>query len=189
MERQEAIDIVAEHRRDALSVATMGSMAPWRQAGQTAEGHLDVIGCMGSASSVALGLALGRPGRKVLVLDGDGSLLMQLGSLVTIGGIQPANLYHFVFANGVYMTTGNQRLPGLDSIDFPGLALGAGYRQAVRVESAGELREALPSVLSAKGPALVQVDIEVQQNPPRGVGGASMADQVQALRAQLSPQR
>ena len=189
MQRQEAIDILAEHRRDALSVATMGTLAPWRLAGQTAEGHLDAIGCMGSASSIALGLALGLPGRKVLVLDGDGSLLMQLGSLVTIGGMQPANFYHFVFANGVYMTTGNQRIPGLDSIDFPGLALGAGYRQAMRVRSADELREALPGVLSAKGPALVQVDIEVQPDPPRGGGGTSMADQVQALRAQLSTQR
>ena len=61
---------------------------------------------MGSASSIGLGLALARPERKILVLDGDGCLLMQLGSLVTIAALAPANFYHVIFENGRYETSG-----------------------------------------------------------------------------------
>ena len=64
---------------------------------------------MGSASSIGLGIALAQPNKKVIVMDGDGSLLMQLGSLVTIAGAAPENLYHFVFENGVYATSAVSR--------------------------------------------------------------------------------
>ena len=101
MERSEAIDILAEGRGDAISVATMQSASPWYEAGQSDGDHVDASACMGSASSLGLGLAIARPDRKVMVLDGDGSLLMQLGSLVSIAESSPANFYHFVFANGL----------------------------------------------------------------------------------------
>ena len=67
---------------------------------------------MGGASSLGLGLALARPDRRVIVFDGDGSLLMQLGSLATIAGAAPRNLVHFLFKNGVYHTSGAQGIPG-----------------------------------------------------------------------------
>ena len=89
-----------------MSVVTMQSVYPWHQAGQGETFHVDASQCMGSASSIGLGLAVARPDKKVMVLDGDGSLLMQLGSLVTIAGQSPANLYHFVFANGLHQSTG-----------------------------------------------------------------------------------
>ena len=79
MERQEAIDILAEGRGDAISVPTMQSVFPWHEAGQGDVLNVDASQCMGSASTLGLGLALARPDRKVMVLDGDGSLLMQLG--------------------------------------------------------------------------------------------------------------
>ena len=83
---------------------------------------------MGSASSIALGIALAQPSRKVIVMDGDGSLLMQLGSLVTIAGAAPENLYHFVFENGVYATSGGQPLPAEGRLDFEMMARGAASR-------------------------------------------------------------
>ena len=84
MERQEAIEILAEGRRGAISVPTMQSVFPWHEAGQGDILNVDASQCMGSAATIGLGLALAQPKRKVMVLDGDGSLLMQLGSLVTV---------------------------------------------------------------------------------------------------------
>ncbi|HCH35717.1 MAG TPA: hypothetical protein DEU64_03545, partial [Dehalococcoidia bacterium] len=80
MERQEAIDLLAEGRSGAIAVATMQSIYPWHQAEQAEYLHIDASQCMGSAASIGLGLAMARPDKRVMVLDGDGSLLMQLGS-------------------------------------------------------------------------------------------------------------
>ena len=90
------------------------------------------VGFMGGASSLGLGMALARPDRRVLVLDGDGSLLMQLGSLATVAGAAPRNLVHFLFKNGVYHTSGAQGIPGGLSVDFVMMAKGAGYRTTRR---------------------------------------------------------
>ena len=112
MLKQEAIDLLVKHRNGAISVTTMQAAAPWHLAGQTTSMHVEASLCMGSAASLALGLAVGAPQHKVIVLDGDGSLLMQLGSLVTVAAARPANYYHFVFANGYYESSGNQPVPG-----------------------------------------------------------------------------
>ncbi|MCH8199655.1 MAG: thiamine pyrophosphate-binding protein [Chloroflexi bacterium] len=188
MERQEAIDILAEGRGDAISVATMQSVFPWQEAGQSENLHVDASQCMGSASSIALGLALARPDRKVMVLDGDGSLLMQLGSLVTIAGAAPANLYHFVFANGLHQSTGNQPLPAQGVFDWCAMASAAGYRKAVRIEQAEDLIEQLPGVWETPGPVLVELVIAREETEPRWAG-VPMAGQVVALKASLAADR
>ena len=94
------------------------------------------------------------------MLDGDGSLLMQLGSLVSIAHAQPRNLYHFVFANGVHETTGNQPLPGVGKFDFCVLAMGAGYQGAFSLNTKEEFEEQLPQILDTPGPVLVNLVIE-----------------------------
>ena len=85
-------------------------------------------GAMGLASSHGLGLALGAPDKRVIVLDGDGSLLMNLGSLVTIGAQAPKNLVHFVANNGTYEANGGHPIPGRGNVDFAGFARSAGYK-------------------------------------------------------------
>jgi thiamine pyrophosphate-dependent acetolactate synthase large subunit-like protein len=185
MQRKEAIEALAEARNGALAVAIMQSEAPWHDAGQADEFYLDITGCMGAASSVGLGLALAQPDRKVMVLDGDGSLLMQLGSLVTIADSRPENLYHFVFANGVHQSTGNQRLPAQGTFDFCKLALAAGYRQAASFDTPEEIDRGLPAVLAAPGPALIRLTIDVEENAVRWPG-SSMADEVQRMRSALA---
>ena len=184
MQRSEAIAALAEARNGALSVAIMQACAPWHDAGQADELHVDAQGCMGSASSIGLGLALAQPGRKVLVLDGDGSLLMQLGSLVTIAAAAPANLYHFVFDNGAHQSSGNQPVPAAGKFDWCQLALAAGYAGADSFEEAAELREALPRLLASRGPALIRLWIAREDTPPRWPT-AKMAGQVQALKQAL----
>ena len=185
MERQEAIDILAEGRGGAISVATMQSVFPWQEAGQSETLHVDASQCMGSASSLGLGLALARPGHRVMVLDGDGSLLMQLGSLVTIAAVAPANLYHFVFANGLHQSTGNQPLPGQGIFDWVVLAKASGYKQAVKIAGAEALIEQLPGIWELEGPVLIELTIAPEDGPARWTG-VPMAKQVAALKEQLA---
>ena len=94
---------IAAARGDAICVPTMTTAPAWRT---LAPDDLSVtcVGFMGGASALGLGLALACPDRRVVVFDGDGSLLMQLGSLATIAGARPRNLTHLVFKNGVYHT-------------------------------------------------------------------------------------
>lgn len=185
MLKQEAIDILARGRGGAISVSTMQSSAPWHDAGQGRSLHIDAAGCMGSASSLGLGLALGRPDRKVIVLDGDGSLLMQLGALVTIAASRAKNFYHFVFANGVYETSGNQPLPGQGLFDFCALAKGAGYANVFAFAEAGEFANSVAHILASDGPVLVRLDIARDDAPPR-FPSTRIAEQVVALRAELA---
>ncbi len=185
MERSEAIDILAEGRGDAISVATMQSASPWYEAGQSDGDHVDASACMGSASSLGLGLAIARPDRKVMVLDGDGSLLMQLGSLVSIAESSPANFYHFVFANGLNQSTGNQPVPGQGKFDWTALALASGYRHAMKIEAAEDLIEQLPQILELEGPVLIDLTIAREETPPR-FPGIPMAGQVAKLKQRLA---
>ena len=185
MRRRDVIDLLARHRGGAVSIATMQTVHHWHDAGQADDLNLDATGCMGSASSIGLGLAMGRPDRKVLVLDGDGSLLMQLGTLVTIASIAPRNLYHFVFVNGLYESTGNQPIPGQGVVDFCGIARSSGYPAAHRFDDLGTLDDALPHILDAPGPTLIELVIDRDDSGPRWPR-VPMAGQIQALRAALA---
>lgn len=185
MQRNEAIAILAEGRGGAISVVTMQSVHPWHQAGQGETLHIDASQCMGSASSIGLGLALARPDKTVMVLDGDGSLLMQLGSLVTIAGQAPENFRHFVFANGLHQSTGNQQLPGAGRFDWVALAKAAGYADAARIEKAEDLIERLPAILEAPGPSLIELVIEREDREPLWAG-VPMAKQTALLKEQLA---
>ncbi len=184
MRRQEAISVLAASREDAISVAAMQAIMAWHATGQAEIDHLDALGCMGSASSLGLGIALARPDRRVIVLDGDGCVLMQLGSLVTIAAQAPKNFYHFIFENGRYETSGNQILPGFGKFDFCQLALAAGYRQALSFADAGELRQALSVIYAEPGPVLIRLEI-APDAPVTPWPDVTMHTQITALRARL----
>ena len=158
----DAVRIVDDHRGDAVIITTMGAgNLRFGLPSVTRREELDfpMMGCMGKASSIGLGLALARPERKVLVLDGDGSLLMNLGSLVTISDKAPRNLYHFVFENGVYAVTGGQPVPGEGKASFQGMAREAGYAAAYEFDDTEELATNIDSVLEQKGPVLIGLKI------------------------------
>lgn len=184
MHRKEAIAVLAQGREGAISVAAMQAIMAWHAAGQGEIDHLDALGCMGSASSLGLGIALARPERRVIVLDGDGCVLMQLGTLVTIAAEAPQNLYHFIFENGRYETSGNQLLPGFGKYDFCQMALAAGYRQAVSFDDAEKLRKGLPEIFGAAGPALIRLGI-APDAPVTPWPYVTMNTQISALRARL----
>ena len=169
----DALRLIEERRDDAVVFpASVGSRG-WSEVSH--DPSLDVpTGVMSKASSVALGLCLARPDRKVVVLDGDGGLLMNLGSLVTIGGQAPENLYHFVLDNGMYATTGGQPVPNAEGFDFAGLAGAAGYARAFEFDDLEEFATSVDEVMNAKGPVLVCLKTvpEVENTPirvrPRG---------------------
>lgn len=187
MLKQEAIDLLAKHRNGAISVTTMQAAAPWHLKGETKSHHLEASGCMGSAASLGLGLAIGAPREKVMILDGDGSLLMQLGSLVTVAGQRPANYYHFVFANGLYESSGNQPIPGAGLSDLPALAKAAGYAEALSYERAADLDAALPGILQRTGPIFIELKIARDDEKPRWAM-VPMAEMVRALKNELAPE-
>jgi phosphonopyruvate decarboxylase len=188
MQRKDPTGAVAALRGDAITITTEQCIKAWREAVPGAlddPTHIDVVGAMGSASSIGLGIALAQPERKVIVMDGDGSLLMQLGSLVTIAGAAPANFYHFVFENGVYATSGGQPLPAEGRLDFEMMARGAGFAHAARFDDASAFRAALPDLLNRRGPVFVTLQIEPEIGVPSGTRSAMMGDQMRAVRQQL----
>jgi phosphonopyruvate decarboxylase len=170
MKREEAIEIIAGLKGEAITVTTMRGVTGWPRTEAATRRHLDNIGFMGGAAALALGLALAQSDKQVIVVDGDGSLLMQLGVLASIAGQQPANLHHLVLVNRVYETSGGQPIPGGGSVDFAALARAAGYRSADSFADASVLAERLPGVLSQPGPTFVAIEVDAETTdiaPPR----------------------
>jgi phosphonopyruvate decarboxylase len=185
MKPEEVLSVIAAARGDAICVPTMTTGPAWRT---LAPDDLSVacVGFMGGASSLGLGLALARPERRVIVFDGDGSLLMQLGSLATVAGARPRNLVHLLFKNGVYHTSGAQEIPGGLTVDFVAMARGAGYRGALAIHDIAELRRRLPELLKAEGPILVELHTTLaDQTPMTARGGTPFPQQIETLRARL----
>ena len=122
-----------------------------------------MIGSMGLASSIGLGVALAQPRRRVLVLDGDGNLLMNLGALATIAAARPPNLLHVCFDNGAHASTGGQPTVS-DRVPLDEVARAAGYRFVGRVETRAALAAEAPAFLAREGPAFLLVRIAL--GPP-----------------------
>ncbi len=159
MRRDDALKALIPHvGPDDIVVAVYQSCFDWLALNPRDLNYVSV-GAMGQASSHALGLALANPHRRVFILDGDGSLLMNLGSLVTIAGARPANLFHFVLVNRMYEVNGAQPLPGTDDLDFAGLARSAGYQTATTCDDLAGFELGLPGFLSASGPQFAALEI------------------------------
>ena len=133
-----------------------------------------MIGSMGLGLSIGLGLALARPTRKVIVLDGDGNVLMGMNALASVGSARPENLYHVVLDNQAHASTGGQRTISGD-VKLEAVASAAGYRAARRAETPEGFGAALRAVLEDKGPAMVLGVVEggtvkgigrVKETPP-----------------------
>ena len=117
-------------------------------------------GAMGLASSHGLGLALGRPDTRVIVLDGDGSLLMNIGTLVTAAALAPKNFFHFVCENGTYEANGGHPIPGLGAVSFAGLARSAGYRSVYEFSDLKNFEQQAGAILSETGPVFITLKVE-----------------------------
>ncbi len=127
-----------------------------------------MIGSMGMASSIALGVALNKPSKKVIILEGDGNLLMNLGSLPMAGSLQPGNLLHIVLDNEAYASTGNQ--PTISNvIELEEIARSARYAYVKKVTTNENLKTEMIHTLKNEGPSFLLVKI-VDTEEEREIG-------------------
>ena len=161
-----ALEILAPHLGDAACICSNGFMSRAVFGARDAPANFYMIGSMGLASSIGLGIALARPDRRVVVLDGDGNVLMNMGTLATIAAAAPRNLLHVCFDNGAHASTGGQRTIS-DRVALDAMARAAGYASVRRVETAAELAAAAPGLASTVGPAflLVRVALDASGAP------------------------
>ena len=170
IDNTDAVRLLESKRNGAVIVPTMNANnVNFGLPSVTNNEQLDfpLAGCMGKASSVGLGLALAHPERKVMVLDGDGSLLMNLGAMVTLADRAPQNLVHFLFDNGVYAVTGGQPVPGAGRVDWKNTASAAGYAASFSFDNLEDLTTGIDEVLGTPGPVFVHLAVEPQiENTP-----------------------
>jgi thiamine pyrophosphate-dependent acetolactate synthase large subunit-like protein len=159
MPRRDCLSEIAALRGDALVVAVYSAAFDWLEICPHPLNFF-AVGVMGQGSSAGLGFAIGLPNRKIVVLDGDGSLLMNLGSLVTIAGVAPKNFVHFLFQNNCYEVNGKHPIPDADHISFAGLARAAGYQTVADFEKFDTFRKELPAFMDAPGPAFATLRID-----------------------------
>jgi thiamine pyrophosphate-dependent acetolactate synthase large subunit-like protein len=163
--RREAVARLLKDRGDSLVITGLGS--PTYDVAAAGDHSLNFYlwGAMGSAATVGLGLALAQPRRRVLVITGDGELLMALGALATIAAKQPANLAIAVIDNEHYGETGMQASHTGMGVDLAEIARAAGFRQAATVRTLGELVSAVPSLYMAEGPVLMVLKVSAERDP------------------------
>jgi phosphonopyruvate decarboxylase len=155
--RRELLDVVARAvERDDVVIATTGYTGRELYAIGDRENQFYMVGSMGCAVSLGLGIALVRPERRVIVLDGDGAALMRLGALATVGHEGPPKLVHVLLDNGVHESTGGQATVSR-SIDFRGIAAACGYRCVFGASTPDELGSILKA--RAEGPVFVHAPI------------------------------
>ena len=155
-------------RDDEVVITTMGSAREWMTLGEPhALDFILVPSAMGHGTSIGLGLALAQPDKRVIVCSGDGSLLMNLGSLASIVAANVPNLAVIVFDNGVYEVTGQQPTaaagvgrPNGRSADFCGIARACGFDSVHAFTEATSWANGARLALDAKGPTFISLDVE-----------------------------
>ena len=146
---------------DELAVSTTGYMSREVASLEKVDRHFPMQGSMGFAPAIALGLCRVLSERRVHVLDGDGALIMRMGSLATIGALAPRDFVHVVVDNGTYASTGGQ-LTVSPGVDFAGVARACGYRATARCKGRDGLEEAMEWAAreSGRGPILLHVAVD-----------------------------
>ncbi len=119
-----------------------------------------MLGSMGLAVPIALGVAIAQPQRRVVALEGDGSILMQLGALATVAGRRPANLIIVIWDNGAYQITGGQPTAAAEVADLVAIARGSGIAQSAWAADEGDFEEMIARALAEDGPWLIGCRID-----------------------------
>jgi len=163
LDRRDVATALLAGRDGLVVVAGLGACA-WDI---TAVGDHDlnfpVWGAMGGAASIGLGIALAQPDRRVLVLTGDGEMLMGMGSLATIALQKPNNLAVVVIDNERYGETGMQRTHTAFGVDLPGVAAAVGFPVTGLARDQGELDAALPVILETPGPVFYTIKVKAEE--------------------------
>lgn len=165
MSREEAIQTVAATlgEKDCI-VSTTGMISrelfEYRSAmGQGHERDFLTVGSMGHASQIALGIALEQTQRRIWCFDGDGAVIMHMGSMAIVANKKPKNYIHVVFNNGAHDSVGGQPSVGL-KIDLPSVAIAVGYKATYRVDNRADLRAVLNNLENQEGPLFLEVRVK-----------------------------
>jgi len=163
----ECVTALHAARHEEIVITTMGAAREWQKLDKHPLDFVLVPSSMGQATSLGLGMALARPDRKVVVCNGDGSMLMNLGSLVTISAQGPPNLTVIVFDNGVYEVTGGQPTPAaaplrhdVAAVNFGDLARACGFRRVSAFDTIDAWRENVRRMIDEPGPTFVHLLVE-----------------------------
>jgi sulfopyruvate decarboxylase subunit beta len=185
MTHLEALEVLAKHRSNRIVVTTMTSVAVWPALSDTLWDFAHLPSAMGQAPALGLGLALAQPEFGVIVVNGEGSMLMNLGSLVTLAH-NPANLYLLILDNELYEVTGGQLTAGSGHTDFEALARAAGIQRTYAFDTVAEWRAGAAEALTGPGPVVVWLRIEGRLGQKTPKAPRPMNEQIQRLRTALA---
>ena len=167
MKRLEGSRILSKHLTDELVIAALGFGAPDLYAAKDRPQNIYMQGGMSLAAPIGLGMALTVPDRKVVIVDGDGGLLMGLGILATIAMEAPRNLVHLVWDNGQWATTGGQSLATSQGTSLTKIAHGAGIEKSFQVEDLETLEKTIVRALREEGPWFICAKVQ-ETGPSKG---------------------
>jgi len=165
LRRRQVVEILLKERNHLLVVAGLGSTAWDITAAGDSPLNFPLWGAMGNAAMIGLGLALAQPARRVLVITGDGEMLMGLGSLATIGVQRPANLSVVVIDNERYGETGRQATHTASGINLAKVAQACGFPVARQVRDLAKLAALRRAIHATPGPVFAQVKVRAEKLP------------------------
>src|SRR5438067_1117533 len=163
----------------------MASIAIWPRLSDTPLDFIYMPSSMGQAPALGLGLALAHPERGAIVLNGDGSMLMNLGSLVTLAN-HPANVYVLIMDNGIYEVTGGQPTAGTGHADFAGLARAAGISRVYAFDTLERWQAMAGEALAGPGPVVIVLKVEGRMGQKTPTAPRPMAEQIARLTKALA---
>ena len=156
---KEAIEFISERINNSPIIAANGFISRDLFSSSEKKTNFYMIGSMGLASSIGLGIALKKPKKRIFIFDGDGNILMNLSSLVTIGSLQPKNLIHIIFDNNMHESTGGQPTNS-NFVNIEKIAKACNYNHTFMVRTENNLLKILYKIKKLKGPIMIVVKIQ-----------------------------
>ena len=173
LSREKAIKTIVKYLSEkdmVISTTGKSSRELFEYREELKQGHGNdflTVGSMGHSSSIALGIALNNPNKKIFCFDGDGAILMHMGSLALIGSMKPKNFRHVMFNNSAHESVGG--LPTIMSdIDIDDIILACGYDNVYNARSIDELKEVLPKFIDDNGPVFLNIDVNLKSRKDLG---------------------
>ncbi len=171
--REDAMKCIIDNiPSDSIIVSTTGKLSrelyEYRDAkGQSHKSDFLTVGSMGHSSSIALGICIGKPHRRVFCFDGDGAFIMHMGAITNIGNIAPKNYIHIVFNNGTHESVGGQPTLGFN-IDIPSIAKACGYKHTWTADKEEDIVTAINCALNQNGPTLIEIKVGINSRENLG---------------------
>jgi thiamine pyrophosphate-dependent acetolactate synthase large subunit-like protein len=184
MTQRQALDVLARHRGGRVVVTTMSAVGIWPEFSDTPLDFAYIPSAMGHGPALGLGLALAHPERGAIVVNGDGCMLMSLGSLVTLAA-QPAEVFLVILDNALYEVTGGQQTAGSGRVDFAALARAAGIQRAYAFDTLTGWEAGAAESLAGPGPVVIWLKVEGRLGQKTPKAPRPMAEQIERLQRAL----